>query len=142
MQHINVRPPDDDEVRGWLLVLCLILLVWQPVKFAVEASAAMAALPVRGLPVAIVLLVRLLVTAFGAAAALAIMRRRQAAIRMTIAALAAAAAVDLFVEFTPYFPSNHMPGDAPLYAAWSVAFYGAWAAYIGRSARVKRTLIL
>ena len=143
MTEINLReegPRDTDEVRGWLLVLCFVLLVWQPVNFAVAASRAMAALPVRGWPVAAVLLVRLLVTAFGAAAALGIMRRRQAAIRLTIAALIAAAATDVFLELTPFFPSNRMPGDAPLYASGSVAFYALWTGYMMRSRRVQRTL--
>jgi signal transduction histidine kinase len=144
MQGINGRmpaPDDSEEVRGWLLVLCLVLLVWQPVNFAVSASQALLALPIRGLPVALVLTVRLLVTAFGAAAALAILRRRQAAVRMTILALAATAALDVFVEATPYFPTNRVPGDAPLYAAGSIVFYSAWVVYLARSARVKRTLI-
>lgn len=88
----------------------------------------------------LVLAARLIVTAFGAAAGLGIMRRRESAIRVTIAALAAAAIVDVFVELTPYFPSNRIPGDAPLYAAWWALFYLAWMLYVARSARVKRTL--
>jgi len=131
---------DVEEIRGWLLVLCLVLLVWEPLQFAVAASAGIESVRVRGAAVAVVLLVRGGVTAFGAAAGIAIVRRRQAAIRMTIAALVAAAAVDLFTELTPFFPSNRIPGDAPLYAAASVLFYGAWVLYVARSSRVRRTL--
>jgi hypothetical protein len=114
--------------------------VWEPLQFAVAASTGIESVRVRGAAVAVILLVRGSVTAFGAAAGIAIVRRRQAAIRMTIAALVAAAAVDLFIELTPFFPTNRIPGDAPLYAAASALFYGAWVVYVMRSSRVRRTL--
>jgi hypothetical protein len=129
-----------DNVGGWLLVPCAVLLLWQPAQFAVAAVIAMEAVAVRGAAVLVVLTARLIVTAFGAAAGFAIMRRRQAAIRLSVAALVAAAAVDVFVELTSFFPTNRVPGDAPLYAAASVLVHGALALYMARSARVKRTL--
>lgn len=129
-----------ENIGGWLLALCAVLLVWQPAQFAVAATIAIEAVRVRGAGVLIVLMARLIVTAFGAAAGFAIMRRRRAAIGMTIAALLAAAAVDVFVELTSFFPTNRMPGDAPFYAAASAAFHGGWAVYMARSSRVRRTL--
>jgi hypothetical protein len=131
---------DLEEVRGWLIVLCLVLLVWQPLQFALAAAAGIEAVRVRGTAVVLVLLVRGGVTAFGAAAGVAIVRRRQAAIRMSITALIAAAVVAVFVELTPFFPTNRIPGDAPLYAAASAVFYGGWVLYVARSSRVRRTL--
>src|SRR5438105_12946119 len=77
-------------IRGWLRVLCIVLFVWQPVLFARAASTAIAAIPARGPAVALVLAARLFVTALGVAAAILIVRRREVAIRTTIAALAAA----------------------------------------------------
>jgi len=129
-----------ENIGGWLLVLCGVLLVWQPAQFAVAASTAINAVGVRGAGVIVVFLARLVVTAFGAAAGFAIMRRRQTAIRMTIAALIAIAAVDVFVALPSFFPSNRAPGDAPLYAAASAVFHGGWALYMTRSSRVRRTL--
>ena len=129
-----------DHVGGWLLVPCVVLLLWQPAQFAVAAVIAMEAVDVRGAGVLVVLTARLIVTAFGAAAGFAIMRRRQAAIRLSIAALVAAAAVDVFVELTSFFPTNRVPGDAPLYAAASALVHGALALYMARSPRVRRTL--
>jgi hypothetical protein len=131
-----------ESIRGWLLVLCVVLLVWQPAQFAAAATTAIEAVRVRGVGVVAVILAKLLVTAFGAAAGFAIMRRQQAAIRMTIAALVAAAALDPFIELTSFFPSNRPPGDAPFYAAASAVFYGGWALYMARSARARRTLIV
>ena len=121
-------------------MVCVVLLVWQPAQFALAASTAIEAVGVRGTGVIVVLLARLIVTAFGAAAGFAIMRRRQAGIAMSIAALVAIAVVDVLVELTSFFPSNRVPGDAPLYAAASAVFNGGWALYMARSARVRRTL--
>src|SRR5689334_21481107 len=122
-----------DNVGGWLLAPCVVLLLWQPAQFAVAAVMAMEAVGVRGAAVLVVLTVRLIVTAFGAAAGFAIMRRRQAAIGMTITALVAAAGVDLFVELTSFFPTNRVPGDAPYYAAGSAILHGGLALYMARS---------
>jgi len=55
-------------VGGWLLLLCRLLIVFHPLSLAVTASGALNALSVRGAPVAIVLVVRLLVVGLGVAA--------------------------------------------------------------------------
>jgi hypothetical protein len=141
------QPPRDARrvpeplIRGWLRVLCIVLFVWQPVLFAQAASTAIAAIAVRGPAVAVVLGARLAVTAWGVAAAILIVRRREIAVGVTIGALAAAGLLEVFVALTSYFPSNLAPGDAPLYAAGAAFFYAAWIAYMARSSRVKRTLI-
>ena len=43
------------------------------------------------------------------------------------------------VYTTPYFPNNRMPGDTPFYVAASLAYHGAWLAYLFRSRRVRNT---
>ena len=128
-------------VGGWLWVLCALLLVWQPLSLGLVASGALDALVVRGLPAVLFLLVRLLVTGFGIAAGLAIFRRRPAAATMAKASLAASAATDVFVYVTPYFPSNRIPGETPIYIAATIAFYGGWIAYLSVSKRVANTLV-
>jgi hypothetical protein len=126
-------------VGGWLLVLCGVLLVWQPVSFGLVASAALDALPVRGTPLALVLAARLLVTAVGIAAGLALAGRRPSGVAMAKASLIASAAMDLFVYATPYFPNNRAPGETPVYAAVSIAWYAGWFVYLSRSSRVRST---
>lgn len=126
-------------IGGWLLVLCLLLLVWQPLSLGLVASGALDALIVRGLPVALVLMTRVLVAAFGIAAGLALLSRRPAAVTMAKASLAASAATDVFVYATPYFPSNRMPVETSIYIAASLAFYGVWMAYLFLSTRVANT---
>lgn len=135
MEPVN----DRRGVGGWLLVLCLLLLVWQPISVAVVASSALDALRIRGLPLALVLLMRLGVAAVGIAAGLALVKRRPAAVTLAKAALLLAAAADLVVYTTPYLPNNRIPGTTPLYIAASLVYAAVWLVYLSRSKRVANT---
>jgi hypothetical protein len=126
-------------VRGWLLILCGALLVWQPLSFGLAASSSLDALAVRGVPLAIVLVLRLIVTAFGIAAGLALAGRRPSAVALAKAALVATAAMDVFVYTTPYAPNNRTPGETPIYIVVSVAWSAGWFLYLVRSRRVENT---
>jgi hypothetical protein len=124
---------------GWLLVLCGVLLVWQPLSFGLTASASLDALAVRGVPLAILLVARLVVTAFGIAAGLALLGLRPGAVSMAKAALVATAAMDLFVYATPYAPNDRKPGETPIYVAVSLGWAAGWFLYLARSRRVRNT---
>jgi hypothetical protein len=124
---------------GWLLVLSLLLLVWQPISFGLVASGLLNRLSIRGWPFALVLLLRVVVTAFGIAAGLALLRRLPAAVTMAKTSLVASAATDIFIYTTPYFPSNRMPGDTPIFVAISLAYHAIWLVYLFRSKRVRQT---
>jgi len=124
---------------GWLLVLCRLLIVFHPLSLAVTASSVMNALFLRGAPVAIVLLLRLSVVALGVAAGRMLQNLRPGAVDVARVALLASAALDVFVYTTPYFPSNRIPGDTTFYVIASLAYHGAWIAYLARSKRVRAT---
>jgi hypothetical protein len=124
---------------GWLLVLCRLLIVFHPLSLAITASSVMNALFLRGAPVAIVLLLRLAVVALGVAAGRMLQNVRPGAVGVARVALLASAALDVFVYTTPYFPSNRMPGDTTFYVIASLAYHGAWIAYLARSKRVRAT---
>jgi hypothetical protein len=126
-----------NNLPGWLLVLCALLLVYQPVSLALTASRALDALMVRGLPMALVLVAQGLVTAFGIAAGLALVGRRPGAVTMAISSLVLSAATDVFIYSTPFLPSNRFPGTTLLYVAGSLAYYSIWLAYLLRSKRVR-----
>jgi hypothetical protein len=126
-------------VRGWLLVLCALLLIWHPLSLALAASSVLDALAIRGLSLALVLALRLLVTALGIAAGLALLARRAGAVLLAKVALVASAATDVFVYSTPYYPSNRLPGDTVWLIAASLAYHGVWLAYLFRSIRVRNT---
>ncbi len=126
-------------IGGWLLVLCGILLVWQPLSFGLLASSELDAVTLRGLPAALVLAARLVVTGVGIAAGLALAGRRPAAVALAKSALFLSAAMDLFVYSTPYFPSNRAPGETGVFIAASLAWYTGWLVYLFVSRRVRRT---
>jgi hypothetical protein len=126
-------------VGGWLLLLCRLLIIFHPLSLAVTASSALNALSLRGAPVAIVLVVRLLVVAFGVAAGRALQHLRPAAVTLAIAALALSAATDAFVYTTPYFPNNRPPGDTLLVVLASMIYHAMWIGYLLRSKRVRAT---
>jgi len=128
-----------ERAGGWLLVLCRLLIVFHPLSLAVTASSVMNALFLRGAPVAVVLLLRLAVVALGVAAGRMLQNVRQGAVEVARVALLASAALDVFVYTTPYFPSNRMPGDTTFYVIASLAYHGAWIAYLARSKRVRAT---
>jgi hypothetical protein len=131
--------PSPAGVGGWLLLLCRLLIVFHPLSLAVTASGALNALSVRGAPVAIILVVRLLVVALGVAAGLALQGRRPGAVMLAKVALVTSAATDVFVGTTPYFPNNRAPGDTTLIVVASVAYHLAWLLYLVRSRRVRNT---
>jgi hypothetical protein len=124
---------------GWLLLLWIWLLMWQPLDLAMVAAGALEALRLRGWTVAFVLVVRLLVAAFGVAAAMALLRRHAAALWLCRIALISAAGADLLTYTTSWFPSNRPPGDTAPLVIGSLLFYAAWLIYLGRSKRVVNT---
>jgi hypothetical protein len=126
-------------VGGWLLILCRLLVVGHPLSLAVTATNALNAISVRGAPVAIILLVRLMVVGFGVAAGRALQNVRPGAVGLAKTALLTSAATDVFVYTTPFYPSNRLPGDTVLYVLASLAYHGLWIAYLQRSKRVRAT---
>jgi len=119
------------------MLLCVLLLVWQPIILALTASSVLDALPVRGLPLAIVLIVRIVAAALGIAAGLALIGRRPGAVALAKVSLVVSALTDLFVYLTPYFPSNRAPGDTTVVVVASLAYYAVWLTYLYRSKRVR-----
>ena len=131
----------NEAIGGWLLILCLLLLVWQPISVGLAASRSLGVLSASGFPAILILLARLLVTSIGVAAGLALLGRRPGAVALAKVSLLLSAATDLFVYTTPYFPNNRAPGETPLYVLGSLTYYTAWLIYLHRSKRVKNTLL-
>jgi hypothetical protein len=132
-------PPAPPALPALVIVLCLLLVVWQPISFALVASSLLNRLAIRGWPFGLVLVLRVVVTAFGIAAGLALFGRHPAAVSMAKASLAASAATDVFVYTTSYFPNNRPPGDTTIVLLVSLAYYSIWLAYLFRSKRVRET---
>jgi hypothetical protein len=126
-------------VGGWLLILCRLLLVYQPLSLALSASTALSSLPTRGPKVLVAIALRVLVTGITVAAGLALTNRAPAAATLAKVALVLSAACDVFILTTPFYPNNRPPGDTPFYVAASLLYHGAWLIYLSRSARVRET---
>ena len=123
-------------VRGWLLVLCVLLLVWQPVSLSLTIAGRLDSLSLRGPGFAAVLAARFLAAALGIAAGLALLRRRPGAVTIARASLVFSAALDVVVYATPWYPNNRPPGDATLILIGSLTYYALWFVYLSRSRRV------
>lgn len=128
--------PDSGFPRGWLLVLCLLLIVWEPLTLAWLASAV---LPhILGRPAALAILaLRIIVTAVGLAAGVALWRRRPHAVPLAKTFLVLSTLTIVLIHSTRYFPSNRMPGDALPMAALLIGWNGVWFVYLVRSRKVK-----
>jgi uncharacterized protein DUF2569 len=96
-------------------------------------------LALRGLPLALILILRLVVVAFGIAAGLALLGRRAAAVTLAKGSMLASAATDVLVYATPFFPNTRPPGDETIVLAVSLAYYVIWWLYLTKSKRVRNT---
>ncbi len=130
---------NQNSLPGWLLILCLLLLVYQPLSLALATSRALDALLMRGLPMLLVMSGQGLITAFGIAAGLALFGRRPGAVTLAKWSLVSSAATDVFVYTTHFLPSDRFIGTTPFYVVGSLAYYGLWLAYLFRSKRVRDT---
>ncbi len=135
----QITQASDTPVGGWLLLLCFLLFIWQPIVVGLTASSVLDSIAIGGLSIALVLILRLLVTGLGVAAGLALINRRGGAVNLARAVLGISAATDAFVYLTPYFPSNRAPGETPIFDTVSAIYYFVWIAYLSRSRRVRRT---
>jgi hypothetical protein len=126
-------------VAGWLLLLCLLLLVGQPVSLAIGAARLLGSLAMRGLTLALVIVGQLMVAGIGVGAGLALLGSRRGATTFAKWSLVLSAGMDLFVYSTPFVPNNRLPGTTPLFLIASLTYYAIWIAYLSRSKRVRNT---
>lgn len=135
----RMPPPRDrtSQPSGWLRLLCLLLLVWEPIAFAAASAGAFNAITVRGVPVVLVLLARLIATALCVAAGRALLDKRPSALALARTALVLSAVVQTVAYVSPWFPSNRVPGLTPLYVIVTVSYYGGWLLFLARSRQVQ-----
>ncbi len=126
--------------RGWLLLLCVILLVWQPLSFAVEAASTLPTVGMRGAPAVIEMAAHGVVAAISFAAGWALWQASPAGPRLAAAALVAGAVTGVQSLYWSVLPSNVFPGDRLPLASVIVLHSCAWLAYLRRSKRVKRMI--
>jgi len=123
-------------VRGWLLLLGLVLIVWNPATFASVAASHLAAGASGG--IALVFLVgRLLSTAVGVAAGISLWNMRPGAVRLTKISLVVSS-LEVALRMTSRTGlSEAPPGTRLPTALLTIAFNAAWYVYLEKSRRVR-----
>ena len=120
------------------LPLCVFLLIVQPIVVGLAASASLDAALIRGIPAMLLLILRLVVTAVGVGAGLALAGRRIGAVSFARFSLITSAATDLIIYITPFYPNRRAPGETPIWIAGTVLLYGGWLLYLAWSQRADR----
>jgi hypothetical protein len=123
--------------RGWLLLLCAFLFVWEPRKLAGELSASLGTLQMRGPAAVVELIAHVVVAGIAVAAAWALWIGNPRAPAFAIVALAASAAAAVQSLFWSSLPGQTMPGDHLALAIMAVAHAAGWIAYLRLSRRVR-----
>ncbi len=120
---------------GWLLVLCFLLCVWEPLSLALSASSSIDAITLGQPGRAAFLAFRILVAGVGVAAGIAIWNCRTHGLTLakTTLGLSAASAI---IRYT-WFPGNAPPDLRLPLASLLVGIDAAWYAYLIRSRKAQ-----
>jgi hypothetical protein len=126
-------------VRGWLLLLCLLLTLWNPLTLAVVAASRVGSgTPASGLALAL-LAGRIIVTGVGMAAGMALWQKRPAAVQLAKSSLVLSA-LDVVARLsTRTGLSEAAPGTRLPLAVALILFNAAWYLYLEKSRRVRAT---
>jgi len=126
-------------MRGWLLLLCVFLFVWEPLKFASQLTAAMGTLSMRGALAVLELVAHAAVAALTVGAGWALWIKNPNAPGFATLALAGSACAAVQSNHWSLLPSHTMPGDRFPLSAIAVVHAAAWIVYLRRSRRVRTT---
>jgi hypothetical protein len=124
-------------VRGWLILLCGYLALWQPLTFAAEVTGAMGTLGMRGPAAVIELGVHGCITAFAVAAAWGLWIGNPNAPAMAEAAVACCALEVLQSLAWSRLPHDIPPGDRLPIALAAITHATGWIVYLRKSRRVR-----
>jgi hypothetical protein len=127
-------------IGGWLLVLCLLLTIVEPLSLAIAWSGSVPQIVERGTPAVLLFGARVAVSATGVAAGLAIWRRKPHGATLGKAFFAAATLVSAMAYGTSILPDRPPPGLALPMFGLVAAYNLVWYLYLSRSARVAATL--
>ncbi len=122
---------------GWLLLLCVFLFVWEPLRFAVDLSGSMGTLGMRGTPGAIELAAHATTAIIAVAAGWGLWIRNPRAPMLASIAVAASAMVTIQSLYWLYLPGNAVPGERLPLSIVAIAHAAGWMAYLRKSRRVR-----
>ena len=123
--------------RGWLLVLCAVLILWRPFDFVFELLQSLSSLGMRGAPGALELLFHGLVAAISVAAVRALSSRLPVAPALAAVALIGSAAATVQTLYWTALPQQTIPGTEALLSTIAVVHAAIWLIYLKRSRQVR-----
>ena len=126
--------------RGWLLILCAYLVVWQPISFASEVTTALQTLGMRGWVGVAELVAHAAVTAIAVAAGWGLWLGNPAASSISAVAVLLCAAASVQSLFWTRLPHDVVPGDRVPLALLAMAHATGWMMYLRKSRRVRSLL--
>jgi hypothetical protein len=124
-------------VRGWLLILTLILTVWNPASLALRLAAGVVNLAAHSWLSLVFLSIRLVITSIGVAAGLALFMRRPWGVGLTKLALILFGIETVVRLSTRVDLSEAPPGTRLPMAILLLAHNAAWYLYLEKSRRVR-----
>jgi hypothetical protein len=126
-------------VRGWLLLLCILLTIWNPATLALAAAGRVGNAGATTTFALTLLGIQLVVTGVGVAAGLALWHKRAGAVELAKASLVLSALEVIGRLSTRAGLSEAPPGTRLPLALALVAYNGAWYLYLEKSRRVRAT---
>jgi hypothetical protein len=126
-------------VRGWLLLLCLLLTIWAPATLAVVAASRIVEISTSSTFTLVLLGVRLAVTSIGVAAGMALWQKRLGAVWLAKASLIVSAIEAIGRLSARVGLSDAPPGTRLPLAILLILYNAAWYFYLEKSRRVRAT---
>jgi hypothetical protein len=127
-------------VAGWLLCLCALLIVWEPLSAAMLASRLLPSLADLDWPALAILGGRIFSAAVGISAGIGIWNRREHAVGLVKLTLVLSGFSNLAALATDHVPHSRLPGTTAPLIAVTLGYYAGWYVYLKRSRRVRATL--
>lgn len=124
--------------RGWVVLLCVALVLWRPVGYIPELLQSLPSLGMRGVPGAIELIFHGTVAALAVAAAQALWDGKPSGPVLGAVALIGSAAAAVQSLYWTALPSDVVPGTERLIAALAIGHAAIWLIYLARSQRIRR----
>jgi len=134
--------PDSDRrqpVRGWLLLLCILLTIWNPATLAFLAASRVSDAGSMSAWTLTLIAVRLVVTSVGVAAGLALWHARTGAVKLAEASLLLSSIEAAARLSTSAGVNEAPPGTRLPLALVLIAFNAVWYFYLKKSRRVRTT---